>query len=106
MKIDDVPRSERRRGGAPEPKNGYRLSGTRARVLEYLNEHSDEVFRISLSDDVATALGVPERTVEHVLWWLARQGLIGRARLDREVWYGSHAAIEKLTSLCPDAVRV
>ena len=106
MKIDDVPRSERRRGGAPEPKNGYRLGGTRARVLEYLNEHPDEVFRIRQSDEVAAALDVPKRTVEHALWSLAREGLIARARLDREVWYGSHAAIEELTSLRPDAVRL
>ena len=106
MKIGDVPGSERGPGRAPEPKNGHRVRGTRARVLEYLNEHPDEVFRITLSSEVAAALGVPKKTVEDALWSLARQGLIARARLDREVWYGSHAAIEELTSLRPDAVRV
>ena len=106
MKIDDVPRSERGPGGAAEPKNGYRVRGTPARVLAYLNGHPDEVFRITLSQEVAAALGVPQKTVEGALLSLARQGLIARARLDREVWYGSHAAIEELTSLRPDAVRL
>jgi DNA-binding transcriptional ArsR family regulator len=106
VKIEDVPRRERGRGGRPEPESGHRVRGTRARVLEYLNEHPDEVFRVTLSHEVAAALGVPKKTVEDALRSLARQGLIARARLDREVWYGSHVAIEELTSLRPDAVRV
>ena len=106
MKIHDVPQRERRAGGAQASLLDRRVGGTRARVLEFLTAHPDEVFRIRQSEEVAESLGVPKRTVEHALWWPAREGLIARARLGREVWYGSHAAIEELTSLRPDAVSL
>ena len=94
MKIEDVAKGERR------------LGGTRARVLEFFKEHPGEVFRLRESRDVAETLGAPKRTVEHAFWSLAHDGLIRKARLGREVWYGSHAAIEELTSLRPDAVSL
>ena len=92
MKIEDV------------VKEGRRPGGTRARVLEYLNERPDEVFRMRDSKKVAEVLDVPPRTAEHCFWSLAHDGLIAKARFDGRVWYGSHAAIEALTSLHPDAV--
>lgn len=50
--------------------------------------------------------GAPQRTVEHALWSLQRDGLISKARLDGVIWYGSHAAIDALLSLRTDAVRL
>lgn len=93
MKTGDVP-----------PKN--RVGRTPARVLEYLTGHPDEVFRIRQCGEVAEAIGAPQRTVEHALWSLQRDGLISKARLDGTVWYGSHAAIDQLSSLRPDTVRL
>jgi len=92
MKVDDLPAGQRR--------------ATRSRVLEYLETHPDEVFRIRQCDEVAEALAAPKRTVEHAFWSLEREGLISKARLDREIWYGSHPAIEELTSLRTDAQRL
>ena len=92
MKIEDV------------AKEGRRPGGTRARVLEFLNDRPDEVFRLRDSRHVADTMGVPRRTAEHAFWSLAHDGLIAKARLGRQVWYGSHAAIEALTSLHPDTV--
>ncbi len=83
-----------------------RKGKTRARVLQYLEEHSDEVFRIRQCGEVAQALGAPQRTVEHALWALQHDGLISKARLEEEIWYGSHAAVDKLISLRPDAVHI
>jgi predicted ArsR family transcriptional regulator len=93
MKIADVPLKNR-------------VGKTRARVLEYLEEHRDEVFRIRQCEEVAQALDAPQRTVEHALWSLQRDGLISKANFDRDIWYGSHAAIEELISLHPNTVRL
>ncbi len=79
---------------------------TRARTLEYLENHSDEVFRIRQCSEIAENLGAPHRTVEHALWSLHRDGLITKARLDGVIWYGSRAAIDALQSLRPDAARL
>ncbi len=94
MKIDDVV--------AGAGKGG----STRARVLAYLEEHTGDVFRIRQCEQIAQALGgVPKRTVEHVLWSLHKDGLIGKARLGQEIWYGAHSAIDDLISAQP-AVRI
>ena len=93
MKVEDVP-----------PRN---VRGkTRARTLEYLESHPDEVFRIRQCSEIAEALGAPQRTVEHSLWSLQRDSLIGKARLDGIIWYGSRAAIDALLSLRTDATRL
>ncbi len=91
MKIPDVP--ERRRRG-----------NTRRCVLEYLEEHADEVFRIRQCEEIAQTISAPQRTVEHALWSLQRDGLVSKARLDGDIWYGSRSAIENLVSLRPDTV--
>jgi hypothetical protein len=93
VKIDDLVASIRK----------GRTGTARARVLAYLQEHPEEIFRIRRSDTIADALAVPKRTVEHVLWSLHRDGEIGRARLGKETWYGAHAAIELLISGNPSA---
>ena len=93
MKIDDVVAAAGTGGN------------TRARVLAYLGEHTDEVFRLRQSEEIANVLTAPKRTVEHALWSLHRDGLISKARLGREIWYGSHGAIDGLISAEP-AVRI
>ena len=95
MKIDDLVASVAK----------GRTGTTRARVLAYLEEHPEEIFRIRRSDTIAEALAVPKRTVEHVLWSLHRDGEIGRARLGKETWFGAHAAIDSLISDNPTARR-
>jgi hypothetical protein len=79
---------------------------TRARTLEYLENHPDEVFRIRQCSEIAETLSAPQRTVEHALWSLNRDGLIGKAQLDGVIWYGSHTAIDALLSLRADAARL
>ena len=91
MKVKDVPTHNTR-------------GRTRARTLEYLENHPDEVFRIRQCTEIAEALDAPQRTIEHALWSLQREGLISKARLDGIIWYGSHAAIGRLLSLRADAV--
>ena len=93
MKIDDVVAAVGRGGS------------TRARVLTYLEEHPDEVFRMRQCEEIAGALGAPKRTVEHALWSLHRDGQISKARLWREIWYGAHEAIDNLIS-AQHAVRI
>ena len=93
MKVEDVP---------PRSAKGR----THARTLEYLESRTDEVFRIRQCSQIAEALGAPQRTVEHALWSLQRDGLISKARLDGVIWYGSRAAIDALLSLRTDAVRL
>lgn len=93
MRLNDVPANNRPRG-------------TRGGVLTYLEEHDDEVFRMRRCDEIADALSAPKRSVEHALWSLQGRGLISKVSLDGEVWYGSHAAIDALISLRPDAVRL
>ena len=93
MKIADVPLKNR-------------VGKTRALVLEYLEEHPDEVFRIRQSEEIAQAIDAPQRTVEHALWFLQHDGLISKANFDRNIWYGSHTAIESLTSLHPNTIRL
>ena len=93
MKIDDVV--------AGVGKGG----STRARVLAYLEEHPDEVFRMRQCEEIANVLAAPKRTVEHALWSLHRDGRIAKARLGKEIWYGAHGAIDNLISAQP-AVRI
>ncbi len=93
MKIDDVVKTV----GRPRT--------TREGVLRYLDRHDDQVFRMRQCDEIAEALGAPKRTVENVIWSLHHDGLIARARLGKEVWYGCDAAIEQLISTNPAAVR-
>ena len=93
MKIDDVVAA------------AGKGASTRARVLAYLEEHPDEVFRMRQCEQIAGVLGAPKRTVEHALWSLHRDGQIAKARLGREIWYGSHGAIDSLISGEP-AVRI
>ena len=63
LKVEDVP-----------PRNAR--GRTRARTLDYLESHADEVFRIRQCSEIAEALGAPHRTVGHALWSLQHDGLI------------------------------
>ena len=85
--------------------NRGRPRSARDRVLAHLEQHDDEVFRIRRCGEIAEAIDAPKRTVEHAIWSLHHDGLISRVRLGKEIWYGSHAAIEQLISLNPAAVR-
>ena len=87
MKIADV----------PSPTDPRPPSKTYGRILGYVNEHPDEVFRAN-SGEIAGALGIPQSTVSHALWTLDQNGLIRKARLQRGVWYGSHAAMNALVA--------
>ena len=81
----------------PSPTDPRPPSKTYRRILEYVNEHPDEVFRAN-SGEIAEALGIPQSTVSHALWALDQNGLIRKAGLERGVWYGSHDAMEALVA--------
>ena len=78
--------SQRRRGG---------LSPLKARISQYLMEHSDEVF--SYRDErVAAQLSIKISAFSFTLWALHRDGLIGKGEVDGKVYFGSLKAIAEL----------
>jgi hypothetical protein len=78
--------SQRRRGG---------LSPLKARISQYLKEHSDEVF--SYRDErVAEQLSIKISAFSFTLWALHRDGLIGKEEVDGKVYFGSLKAIADL----------
>ncbi len=78
--------SQRRRGG---------LSPLKARISQYLKEHSDEVF--SYRDErVAEQLSIKISAFSFTLWALHRDGLIGKEEVDGKVYFGSLKAITDL----------
>jgi predicted ArsR family transcriptional regulator len=93
MKIIDVPLTNE-------------VEGDDARVLAFLNERSDDVFKLSDAEEIGQALGLDAHAAEGALRRLVDQGLVSRARLQREVWHGSHAAVEQLCVFSSAAVRV
>jgi len=88
VKIKDVPPPGPR---APRPTNAQ------GRILSFLSEHPDEIFRFA-GGEIAQRLGLLESTVRHALWSLARDGFIRQAKLNSGVWYGSPDAIKALAS--------
>lgn len=78
--------SQRRRVG---------LSPLKARIFQYLKEHSDEVF--SYRDErVAEQLSIKISAFSFTLWALHRDGLIGKEEVDGKVYFGSLKAIADL----------
>lgn len=78
--------SQRRRGG---------LSPLKARISQYLKEHSDEVF--SYRDErVTEQLSIKISAFSFTLWALHRDGLIGKEEVDGKVYFGSFKAIADL----------
>jgi hypothetical protein len=78
--------SQRRRGG---------LSPLKARISQYLKEHSDEVF--SYRDErVVEQLSIKISAFSFTLWALHRDGLIGKEEVDGKVYFGSLKAIADL----------
>lgn len=85
MKIADLA-SRRHRGG---------LSPLKTRVLQYLQNHSDEVF--SYRDErLAKHLSMKVSAFSFTLWALHRDGLIEKQEVDRKVYFGSARAIADL----------
>ncbi len=85
MKITKLT-SQRRRGG---------LSPLKARIFQYLKEHSDEVF--SYRDErVVEQLSIKISAFSFTLWALHRDGLIGKEEVDGKVYFGSLKAIADL----------
>src|SRR3990170_6544391 len=85
MKIAELA-SRRRRGG---------LSPLKARVLQYLQERSDEVFTYR-DERSAKHLSIKISAFSFTLWALHRDGLIGRQEVDGKVYFGSLQAIANL----------
>lgn len=85
MKIAELA-SLRRRGG---------LSPLKARVLQYLEEHSDEVFPYR-DERSAQLLSMKISAFSFTLWALHRDGLIGKQEVDGKVYFGSLKAVANL----------
>ena len=64
-------------------------------VLEYLEEHPDEVFRYR-DEDLARELNAKPSALGFTLWWLEDKGLIEKETVGGRVYFGSHTAIQKL----------
>jgi len=84
MKIKEVLAEQRR----------SHLSPLKKKVLDYLEGHSDEVFRHG-DGDLARALGESQSAVDWTLWWLEKNSYIGKERFGR-VFFGSKVAIDEL----------
>jgi len=66
------------------------------KILNYLKEHPDEVFTY-YDDAFANAFpDVNRNSIDWVLWNLARKGKIGKVKIGRRVYFGSHEAIKHL----------
>lgn len=85
MKIQDVVRRQR----------PARLSPLKARVLDYLEGHPDEVFSYR-DQGLASALGMKLSALAFTLWALHRDGRIGKEQVGSKVFLGSRDAVEEL----------
>ena len=83
------------RSGKPKPPTG--LPTLQRKLLEYLEEHPDEVFGYEHAAELAAKLGsVSGRAVESHLLSLDSKGLIAKAKLGRKAYFGSRWAINHL----------
>ena len=83
------------RSGKPKPPTG--VPALQQRILEYLDDHTDEVFGYEHAAELAAKLGVPSgRAVESHLLSLDSKGLIAKAKLGRKAYFGSRLAINQL----------
>ncbi|GEM_PF-1424125 len=78
-----------------KPRSGDRLPPQKAKLLQYLQEHPDEVFPYR-DETLGRALGMKQAALSFGLWQLCQQGLIGREAVGRRLYFGSHEAIERL----------
>ena len=84
MKVSDVTRS--RKGSLPPLKS---------KVLEYLEQHDDEVFAYR-DQQLIEGLGVKPAALGFTLWALHRDGLIDKEEADGKVYFGSRKAVADL----------
>ena len=83
------------RSGRPKPPTG--LPALQRKILEYMEEHPDEVFSYEHTDELAAKLGVDSgHSVEWHLISLDSKGLIAKAKLGRRAYFGSRWAINHL----------
>ncbi len=83
------------RSGKPKPPTG--LPSLQRKLLEYMEEHPDEVFGYEHADELGAKLGgVSGQTVEWHLLSLDTKGLIAKAKLGRKPYFGSRWAINHL----------
>jgi len=86
MKVAELVRS--RRGS---------LSPLKTKVLQYLEEHEDEVFP-NYDRELARSLGAKVSALNWTLWWLHRNGFIDREEADGKLYFGSRRAVAQLRS--------
>ena len=81
--------------GKPKPPMG--LPDFQRKLLEYLEEHPDEVFGYEHAAELAAKLGSENtQSVEWHLLSLDTKGLIAKAKLGRKAYFGSRWAINQL----------
>lgn len=85
MKVADAARQAARR----------RISPLKARVLDYIQERPDEVYTYR-DPDLIAALGIKPGALSFTLWSLERDGLIEKAEVNGQVFFGSPAAVAGL----------
>jgi hypothetical protein len=85
MKIDSLTRNLSVKGKKP----------LKTEVLDYLEEHSDEVFRYR-DEDLARELNAKPSALGFTLWSLESSGLIDKETVGGLVYFGSRIAITKL----------
>lgn len=66
-----------------------------AKVLEYLDKHSDEVFPYR-DEGLIHALGIKASALSWTLWWLHQNELIDKEEVGGKVYFGSRRAITDL----------
>lgn len=71
------------------------LSPLKTRVLQYLEDRSDEVFRYR-DGQLARALNIKLSALNFTLWGLHRDGLIDKERANGKIHFGSHRAVADL----------
>ena len=85
MRIDDLTRL----------KSGSSPASLKEVVLEYLENHSEEVFSYR-DEELAKALKVNQSALGFTLWSLHEKHLIDKAFIEGKVYFGSQAAIRRL----------
>lgn len=71
------------------------LSPLKMKVLQYLEEHEDEVFP-NYDRDLARSLGLKVSALNWTLWWLHRNGFIDREEAGGKLYFGSRGAVADL----------
>ena len=83
------------RSGRPKPPTG--LPDLQRKLLEYLEEHPDEVFGYEHAAELAAKLGATSgQAVQLHLLSLDSKGLIAKAKIGRKAYFGSRWAINHL----------